>query len=86
VGVYESFKCLVVAGLPPQGWTLNDSEIDAVLNGILRQQGVTCALCGDQGILWPEQFAPEDCETPFAMCACSAGQALRSFMPAHDKS
>lgn len=50
-GIYQTFKFVVVAGLPAEGWTLDDCEIDAALNSILKEQSVACALCGDQGVL-----------------------------------
>jgi hypothetical protein len=84
--IYQTFKLLVVAKLPPQGWMLDDREIEAVLTSILKAQSIACVLCSDQGVLWPEQLARQDGGGPYEFCSCSAGQALVSALPAAEKS
>lgn len=73
--IYQRFKFLVVASLPRnQNWTLTSEEVQAVLNDVLDHEGVTCALCADQGQIWPDQRLTR--AAPPTFCACVHGRSL----------
>ena len=41
LAIYQSFKRVVVAGLPEPGWTLTSRDVDQALHQIREQEGAT---------------------------------------------
>jgi hypothetical protein len=73
--IYQRFKFLVIASLPrDEDWTLTSEDVQAALDDALDQEGVTCALCADQGQIWPDQGLARDARAAF--CACPEGRTL----------
>lgn len=73
--IYQRFKCLVIVSLPrDEDWTLTSEDVQAALDDALDQEGVTCALCADQGQIWPDQGLSRDARPAF--CACAQGRTL----------
>jgi hypothetical protein len=73
--IYQRFKLAVIASLPRnQSWALTSEDVQAALDHVLDQEGVTCALCADQGQIWPDQGLTR--AAPPAFCACLHGRAL----------
>jgi hypothetical protein len=73
--IYQRFKFLVIASLSrDEDWTLTSDDVQAALDEVLDQEGVTCALCADNGQIWPDQSVTRTASPAF--CACVKGQLL----------
>lgn len=73
--IYQRFECAVIASIPSnQDWTLTSADVQAALDDVLDQEGVTCALCADQGQIWPDQDLTRPARPAF--CACVQGRSL----------
>ncbi|MGH9373357.1 MAG: DUF6166 domain-containing protein, partial [Vicinamibacterales bacterium] len=73
--IYQRFTFLVIASLPrDEDWTLTSEDVQAALDDALDQEGVTCALCADQGQIWPDQGLSRNARPAF--CACAHGRTL----------
>jgi hypothetical protein len=73
--IYQRFKSVVIASLPRNhDWRLTSEDVQAALDAVLDQEGVTCALCADQGQIWPDQSLGR--AAPPAFCACVQGRTL----------
>jgi hypothetical protein len=73
--IYQRFKSVVIASLPRnQDWRLTSEDVQAALDDVLDREGVTCALCADQGQIWPDQGLTR--AAPPAFCACLQGRTL----------
>jgi hypothetical protein len=74
--VYQAFKFAVVTSLPRDGWTLTTDDIEQALTTICDQHTIDCALCADEGVVWPEQH-PRGTTRRRVFCACATGDVLR---------
>lgn len=81
--IYQRFKCLVIASLPrDQDWALTSEDVQSALDDTLDQEGVTCALCADQGQIWPDQSLSHGARRILRLCTRSdVGGRVSHAMP-----
>lgn len=76
--LYQRFKFKTVASLPHDEWLLDESEIRAAAEDILRELGVTCPRCFDRGICEDVEAVRRSGPTPIdgrlVYCTCPVGR------------